>query len=384
MAAELRAVRVMSGSKMILTGTHRAVPAEETWDRIRPLLGRVGISRVADLTGLDVVGIPVFQAVRPNARTLSVSQGKGVTKALARVSGAMEAMELWHAEQPIAGGVDATVGEMTRDLPYCVFDLPLASRSILSEQSRLRWVRAQSLFGPRQTWLPEACVRLDSTQLAMHRPLFHCTSNGLASGNTMPEALLHALYELLEREAIVYAAQGGAERITDQATVCGVSRELLDRFECADVRVRIADMSQATGVPCYEAVIWSRALPHRFAGSGCHRDPDVALSRALTEAAQSRLTMIAGTRDDILDLTYELVESCPVLREPNFSASGHLTPFIGGSIASDTFDDDLAAVLAVVEKLTPAGAFWVNLTHPAVGVPVARVVAPGLRVPRAR
>jgi ribosomal protein S12 methylthiotransferase accessory factor YcaO len=43
-----------------------------------------------------------------------------------------------------------------------------------------------------------------------------------------------------------------------------------------------------------------------FTGTGTHLAKSVALSRALTEAAQARLTSISGNRDDILPKYYQL------------------------------------------------------------------------------
>src|SRR5262245_40073595 len=80
-------------------GTHRHVPPAETVQRVQRVLPVLGITRVADVTGLDTIGIPVVMVVRPNARSLSVAQGKGSTLEAARASGLMEAIETWHAEQ---------------------------------------------------------------------------------------------------------------------------------------------------------------------------------------------------------------------------------------------------------------------------------------------
>lgn len=77
-------------------GTHRLISPEETWLALQPLLGAAGITRVADLTWLDDLGIPTVQAVRPASLTLSVSQGKAVTYRAAQVSAVMESMENWH------------------------------------------------------------------------------------------------------------------------------------------------------------------------------------------------------------------------------------------------------------------------------------------------
>lgn len=66
-------------TKIELEGTHRARTAEETWRTISAKLKDYDITRVAEVTHLDCIGIPVFVAVRPNAGSLAVSQGKGAT-----------------------------------------------------------------------------------------------------------------------------------------------------------------------------------------------------------------------------------------------------------------------------------------------------------------
>ena len=83
------------------TGTRRCREPARTLELIAPLLGRFGITRLADITGLDFLGVPVAQAVRPGAATVTVSQGKGATRAAAMVSAAMEAIELSCAENAV-------------------------------------------------------------------------------------------------------------------------------------------------------------------------------------------------------------------------------------------------------------------------------------------
>jgi ribosomal protein S12 methylthiotransferase accessory factor len=77
---------------------HRSRPAAETLVRLESQKHRFGITRIAVVTGLDRVGIPVAMATRPNSRSVAVSQGKGLTLADAKVSALMEAIEIWHAE----------------------------------------------------------------------------------------------------------------------------------------------------------------------------------------------------------------------------------------------------------------------------------------------
>jgi len=57
----------------------RVIPVEQTWSNISPILKDFGITRVGEITGLDRIGLPVWIAVRPNARSLSVS-GEGLDR----------------------------------------------------------------------------------------------------------------------------------------------------------------------------------------------------------------------------------------------------------------------------------------------------------------
>ena len=85
-------------------GTHRAASLEATWARFSPRMRAAGITRLADLTGLDTLGIPVFAAIRPMGRSLSTQQGKGLTPLAAKISALMESLETWTAER-VAGPI---------------------------------------------------------------------------------------------------------------------------------------------------------------------------------------------------------------------------------------------------------------------------------------
>src|SRR5262245_52563932 len=73
--------------KRFRSGTHRLFTPEETMDRAYGLIRAMGITRIACVTGLDVLGIPVVTVTRPNARSMSVFYGKGCTLAAAKASG---------------------------------------------------------------------------------------------------------------------------------------------------------------------------------------------------------------------------------------------------------------------------------------------------------
>ena len=75
---------------------------------------------------------------------------------------------------------------------------------------------------------------------------------------------------------------------------------LLAQFAAADLEVRIWDTTSDVGVASFCCLVAERS--GEFAdpeyGNGCHPAREVALLRALTEAAQARVTYISGARDD--------------------------------------------------------------------------------------
>src|SRR5258707_13825136 len=91
--------RVLDARATLRDGTHRAATLDATWRRFAPAAKRAGITRIAELTGLDTIGIPVFAAIRPLGLSLSTQQGKGLTPLAAKVSALMEALETWTAER---------------------------------------------------------------------------------------------------------------------------------------------------------------------------------------------------------------------------------------------------------------------------------------------
>src|SRR6266704_2900793 len=136
--------RALRAAKQFVAGTHRCVAPEQTWEFIRPRLRRAGITRVADLTGLDHVGVTTATAIRPNGRSL-----------------------------------------FRRDRPEA-------------------WVLGWDLLQERETWLPWVSVAMTyrpkpEPRMEMAMPM---TSNGLASGNHLLEAVCSALYEVIERDAV--------------------------------------------------------------------------------------------------------------------------------------------------------------------------------------
>ena len=366
-------------------GTHRAATPAATLCRIKPLLARAGITRLADVTGLDWVGLPVYQAIRPNSRNLSVSQGKGLTRAQAKVSALMESLETFHAERIDQPGVWATVGEMRRTLAYDPYTLPLAEPCYLTDATPLAWVAATDLLTGAPTWVPRVLCELDvALQERWYVPLFLASSNGLASGNTVTEALLHGLYEVIERDTLWRCAE---TRLAPERSVAldsiapRLARRVLDRFAAAGLRTHVADLTGPTGLPCFEVWLDHPEAPSLYGGSGCHPSRLTALLRALTEAAQSRLTYIAGSRDDVAREAYHHARSpSGAPPRPPFPDESRRRFAEVPSFPTAASQELLREVVGRVRRMTGQSPVAVDLRRPEFGLPVAFVVAPGLRL----
>ena len=382
--------------KAYRAGTDRVVDPSATIERVTPMFPVFGITRVADVTGLDRIGIPVVMVVRPNARSLSVAQGKGIDITAARASGIMESIESWHAERidlPLRIG---SVSDLRWSVPLVPADkLPRCREVPFSPDVQLLWVEGRELTSETPVFLPYELVH---TNYTLPRPtgagMFLATSNGLASGNIFQEACSHALSEVIERDSTTLwrlrsAAARGQTRLDLSSVDDPLCGRVLQALADADVAVGVWETTSDVKVASFYCVIVDREdTPldrlHAAGGMGCHPSRHIALLRALTEAAQSRLTLIAGTRDDVVGEDYRrarapqslIRERQAILQEPG------KVPFDSVPTAVfPTVDEDVRFQL---DRLREAGldqAFAVDLTRPEVEIPVVRIVVPGLEGP---
>ncbi|KWV32763.1 YcaO-like family protein [Micromonospora rifamycinica] len=361
-------------------GTYRTATVEQTWGRIAPLLDRFRITRVADITRLDEIGLPVHVAYRPVGATMAVSVGTGATPMQSQVSAVMESIESWHAENLRLGTVTRSPAEGL-DLPYDVRWLHLAERSPLTSAVVLDWVAGRGLVTGTPCLVPRATIELDFTvRRGWARTLFYPSSNGLATGNTFAEASLHALLEVIERDCIApYSTSALADRVhTDPGTARNpMTRTVHEALLRAGCWVEVCDITNGIGVPCYAASVWSPDIPVTFGGFGCHVDPEIAVGRAMSEAAQSRLVMVSGARDDIDAAAYHHVAAAPkpppALDSPAGAVRRDRPP--PGDVT-----DVLRELALRVQRVTGVEPFAVDLTHDDIGIAVSKVFAPGLRM----
>lgn len=376
-------------------GTWRLRDPAQTLAWVAPRIAACGITRCADVTHLDPIGLPVHCAIRPTAAVLQVSNGKGLTHAAAQVSALMEGVEFFHAENPAAGSLERWSMQELRERGEAY--LPPAelhgfhANAYCNERLRMEWAWAEDLLGgPR--------LRVPASALFFHRtPSLHrTTTNGLASGNHVQEATLHALFELIERDAAAQLQSGGGVTIRGNCQVVDPAslqdeglRALHARIVAAQSRLVLLRVpSRIAAVHTFWAILlnehsWISGTTFNT-GWGTHVDAAVAAGRAVTEAVQSRVTMVHGAREDAL--------AKPVFRHASEVWTSKAFQFFRALEADTRWEAlpaaaaaeriDLDATLALLlRQLAAAGVPRVlraDLSRAEIGVPVVRVLAPGL------
>ncbi len=367
---------------LVRDGTHRAATLDATWARFAPAMQRAQITRIADITGLDTLGIPVFAAIRPMGRSLSTQQGKGITAAHARVSALMESLETWTAENlalPTVRATAAKLGARAVDVRH----LP-RPRGRLDRSATWPWITGRDLLTDRDVLVPAQAVTLDTTFTSP--PIFDISSNGLASGNILTEAIAHGLAEVIERDAEAAWRRAGSDRRLVLDTIPDATcRALIDRITSTGARIWIWDLEGI--IPVIGCAIMEdpnepawRTLGF-YQGFGAHVDARIAIARAITEAAQTRLTYIAGARDDFFPFDYERATDPEVLADLwERMASPCDTPALFDDLPTRTtrsIDEDLEVMLEAVTADGSTQVIVVDITHPELDVPVVKVIVPG-------
>jgi ribosomal protein S12 methylthiotransferase accessory factor len=161
---------------------------------------------------------------------------------------------------------------------------------------------------------------------------------------------------------------------------------VLEKYERAQVDVAVWDTTTDIGIPSFLCTITDRLddplhLLFSTSGMGCHPSRKIALLRALTEAAQSRLTFIVGSRDDAIRSKYEHSRSPDILRHyrAQLALNNGLRDFNElPDWQGETLNEDVTWELDRLRSVGIEQVVAVDLTKLEFGLPVIRVVVPGL------
>jgi YcaO-like protein with predicted kinase domain len=385
-----------SAKAIDIGGTVRDALPGCTLRRVLPILRTVGITRVANITGLDHVGVPTWMIVRPLSRSLTVSQGKGFTHELAKTSGIMESIELYHAEHFTPAGEWAPLSQFTKIDDY-IDPAFLAVRpdATLDLQSEIYWVQGRDLVSGRPKWIPHELFDADCTKQSAN-PIFCQSSNGLSLGNSVEESILHGLCEVVERDQVSfwlataqYTKQLANTLVSLDTVDHPICLSLINRCREAGLDVFIWYAATNINVPVFTCAVADRTgrtlYPIRTNGHGCHPLKAIALSRAITEALQSRLTHIAGTRDDMFwedyarkDFLCDLEANKSWLDKLRVSEAAIDYQALPGVDKYTTIRDLLEHVKDKLIEARCDTIIFVDLLQESLGIPVTYVCVPKL------
>jgi ribosomal protein S12 methylthiotransferase accessory factor len=380
-------------SLKISTLSHRTVPPTQTEARLKECASRIPITRVADLTPLDPLRLPVFSATTPMATDLTTHLGKGLDACSARVSAMTEALERHCAESTTGPVLKMSYRDMIRaghhTVDPCAFELPADSG--YRDTQVISWVEGRDLLQDKSTWIPLDLVLSPPTEGV----LLDVDTNGLAAGNTHLEAIVHGLCEVIERDSLGQhlfvemfgdAGESGAlVRNIDPATLPGTAMAWRRHIEETGQSLDISCVTTEIGVPVFRTVLVDHAYPRggrfdtrRFLGFGASPNSEVALLRSITEAVQSRVAVVQGARDSFNSLSAgaRFIKPQAMLNDFQSSYQTHFDDI--ATFSTDDLREDMQFLGQALQNAGIESIIAVNLSREAPMMPVVRVRVPGL------
>ncbi len=362
----------------------------ETLAWVKTRLARVAPDMLRETRRVDHgrLGIPVYISLGgPEAERMTGRQGqmgKGATPTQAEVSAVMELVERYSLHA-FAGTFTSTTskvpparGARAGGKPARGFDLAHLARSVHDQSGhldRLRPILDRLPLG----WTWARNLTREQDQLIPFR-WFHQIheTNGASAGNTLEEAALQALCEVVERHvtSIVAHEHRPVPAIDPASCTDPAASQLIAKFLHAGIRLHLLDFTLDTGVPSIGALAFD---PASFPESselvfavGTTPSPTQSLVRALTEVAQLAADFRAKTRYHPGAVRFDTLEDARFLLEPHATVALNSLPALSSS-------DLRTELLEVVQRLSKSDleVFLVDMTHPVLMIPAVYAVVPG-------
>jgi ribosomal protein S12 methylthiotransferase accessory factor len=376
-------------------GTHRIIAPERTIEINEDKLKTAGITRVADITDLDRIGMPVFTAIRPTAEdgAISIYGGKGITKDHAKASAMMEGFERYSAEKQDADKtIIATTDEIAEKgehIELKSLNLPQKFEKEDLSSMKLEWNLAHDLISGNDFYVPSNAVFHPYNHENNAESLFKSNTNGLASGNVLEEAILHGIFEVIERDAwsIFELTHKNCSQIDLDTIKSDLINETIDKFESNGIKIKLMDFTADIKIPTIAASAddtVTRDAGLLTLGMGTHLDPEVAVLRALTEVAQSRATQINGAREDTVradfarEAGYERMKRINKHYFQQEETQVNLDDIENKSTTSIMKDMEIVKDELTDNDITKI--LYTDLTRPELDVSVVRVIIPEMEL----
>ena len=385
----------MSEEITYFTGTHRVIAPSKTIEINENKLKVAGITRIADITDLDRIGLPIYTAIRPTAEdgAVSIYGGKGITKDHAKASAMMEGFERYSAErQDCDETIIAKLSEIEEFGEYVdpkSLNLPSEFEKKDISDLSLEWSKSKDIISNKEYYIPTNAIYHPYISKDDSQNLFKSNTNGLASGNILEEAILHGIFEVIERDAwsIFELTHKNYAQIDISSIENEVIIDIIDKFESEGIKIKLMDFTADIKIPTIAASAddtITRDAGLLTLGMGTHLDPEVAILRALTEVAQSRATQINGAREDTVradfarEAGYERMKRINKYYFRDEEEQIKLSDIENKSTSSITKDIEIVKDELISNDIQKI--LYTNLTRPELDVSVVRVVIPEMEL----
>ncbi len=365
-------------------GTQRVISPEETIKKTESKLKTAGITRVTEITHLDRLKIPVFSAIRPTSEkgSISVYAGKGINTNQAKASAMMEGFERYSAEKQ---KTDKTIISTTDELKQDYIEPQSLNIPKETKIDKIEWSKCYDLIDKKEYYVPSNAIFHPYN----YNNLFKSNTNGLASGNTLNEAILHAIFEVIERDAwsIFELTKKNSKQINLQSIQSKTINNILDKFQKQNIHIKLMDLTADIKIPTIAASSDDRQLKDPgllTLGIGTHLDPEIAILRALTEVAQSRATQIQGSREDTTRADFIRKAGYQRMKKINKHYFNQQKQKINykniPNNSKDTINKNIKFTIKQLQKNNIQHVLYYNLTRPELNINVVRVIIPTMEL----
>jgi ribosomal protein S12 methylthiotransferase accessory factor len=376
-------------------GTHRIIPPNETIKNNEEKCKIAGITRITEITHLDRIGLPVFSAIRPTSQdgAISIYGGKGISSEHAKASAMMEGFERYSAEKQDENLVTGTVSKISskgNTIDIESLNLPKDFKKENIELLNLEWNICHDLISGDDYYIPSNAIYhpyvLEDNSC---QSLFKSNTNGLASGNSLEEAILHGMFEVIERDAwsIFELTHKNYKQIDLDSIESETINDALSKFSENDIKIKLMDFTADVNIPTIAASADDTLLKDAgllTLGIGTHLDPEVAVLRALTEVAQSRATQIHGAREDTVRADFARTAGYERMKRINkyyFQEEDEKIRLSDiENRSTDSITKDIDIVLEELKSNEIEHMLYYDLTRPELNVNVVRVIIPTMEL----
>jgi ribosomal protein S12 methylthiotransferase accessory factor len=428
MSQQLHQPLSLTSRKKLFTqdGGHRAFTPDQIFQRYEHLISPITgvVSSLTRSSDPENPFVHTYSAVHAFGSSSSLnnlrrslrhkSAGKGKTDRQSQASGFCEAIErysgIYQGDEPKIRATLAELGDSLKDgnagraihPDHCLLfsKRQYENRQELNETAivdhdwipqpfdptqAIDWTPVWSLTKQTHNYLPTAFCYYNYKLPRDHR-FCSADSNGNAAGGTLEDAILQGFLELVERDSV---ALWWYNRLSRPAVDLASFNEpyfldLQNWYQTQQRELWVLDLTTDLNIPAFVAV--SRYVggekDYIIAGYGAHLDAKIAVSRAVTEVNQigCHLPENYPPTDSDSALNYWFTHAA-IANQP-YLAPNHDMPLKQYSDYPQEWSDDIHQdVLHCVDVVKQAGLemLVLNQTRPDIGLPVVKVIVPGLR-----